>query len=152
MKDLIHDIQVAQLMDPTDITNHTDVASKYVDLKSWNSAVLAVNYGTLTNVDASNKVIAVLQECDASPTLDASWTDVAAGDMFGAFSAVDSTDKDNTIQKVGYKGLKRYLRVKLDFTSAGTNPDHCPVGVSAILGDPWTKPVGAATTGASAGS
>lgn len=152
MKDLYNSLSVAHLMDAQDITNHTDIGSDYVDVAPFDSAVFVVNYGTVTNTDASNKVLATLQECDTAPGTNTSWTDVATTDIQGAFTVVDGSGDDQTTQRVGYIGGKRYVRVKLDFTSAGANPDHCPVAIDAILSSarhgnpPLVTPTTAAST------
>lgn len=134
MKDLFNDIKIVHLKDCANITDHTDVGLNYVDLQGFESAIMMVNYGAVTTLGTADKVIAVLQECDASPTLDASWSAVATGDMNGAFTLLDGETDDQTTQAVGYLGTKRYLRVLLDFTSAGTHPNTCYVSCDAILG------------------
>lgn len=135
MKDLYTDIKIAHILDAKNITNHTDVGTNYVDLAGFESAVALINIGALTNQDADNKVIPILQECDSTPTANVSWSAVAVADMQGAFAAVTSASTDQCSQAVGYIGSKRYLRILLDFTSAGANPDNCNVSADVILGD-----------------
>lgn len=148
MKDLIHNLGYVQMLKPQDITNHTDVASGILDLSGFEGANILVDFGAVTNTDANNKVIAVLQESDT--TANGDFAAVAAGDMSGAFTAVDAAADDECIQAVEYRGTKRYVRVLLDFTSAGANPDHCPVSITGILGyaryAPVTAPAVPATT------
>ncbi len=153
MRDLYHNVKVVPLLEAQDITDHTDEPSLYVDLQGFDSAMVVVNYGTVTNTDANNKVVAKLQECDADPNLNASWADVAAADMQGTFTTVDGAADDQRVDAVGYIGSKRYLRVLLDFTSAGVNPDHCPVSIEAILSVARHGPASGITptTGASNG-
>jgi len=133
IRDIYHNMAIAHLLDSKDIVNHTDVGSDYVDLQGFEAALFKVNFGTVTNTDANNKVLPVLQVCDALPNLDASWADAATADIQGAFAAVLSAATDQLTQRVGYIGTKRYARVWLNFTSAGANPDHCPVSIDAIL-------------------
>jgi hypothetical protein len=136
MKDISTDIAIAHLMDAQDITNHTDVGSNYIDLQGFESAMAIVNLGTLTNQDANNCVIPVLQECDSAPGTNVSWSAVAAADTVGStFAVANSAATDQMTQRCGYIGSKRYLRVWLNFTSAGANPDHCPVSIDCILSD-----------------
>jgi len=134
MIDLIHDVAVVHLKDATDITNHTDIGSNYVDMAGFNSAMFLVNIGALTNQDANNCVIPILQECDAAPATNGSWGACAAADIIGStFAVVNSAATDQLTQKAAYRGAARYLRVLLDFTSAGANPDHCPCSIDAIM-------------------
>lgn len=135
MKDILTDLKIVHALAAVDITDHTDEGVNYVDLAGYEGAIAMVNFGAVTNVDASNKVIPVLQHCDSAPATNASWAAVDAADIVGStFAAVLSATTDDLTQVAGYIGSKRYLRVVLDFTSAGTNPDHCPVSVNYILG------------------
>lgn len=135
MKDLHHNISVTQLLEPQDIAD-TDTATALIDLQGYNSAELVVNVGTITGVDGSNYMTIVAQECDT--TVAASFTDVAANDLLGAFTVIDSTAEDSTVQHVGYVGGKRYLRVSLEFTGTGITANV--LGVLAILGHPRHAP------------
>jgi hypothetical protein len=136
MKDFLHPIYVAHLLDAKNITDHTDIGSDYVDMAGFEQVAVLVNFGAVTTIDTSNKVIPVLQECDTLPGTNTSWTDVAAGDILGAFTAVDGASDDQATQRVCYIGDARYLRVKLDFTSAGAQPDTCNVSIDVILASP----------------
>lgn len=133
MKDFLHPIYVAHLLDAKNITDHTDVGTDYVDVAGFEQVAVLVNYGAVTTVDGSNYVIAVLQECDSAPATNTSWSACAAGDIIGAFTAVDGSSDDQKTQNVSYIGDARYLRVLLDYTSAGTHPNNCNVSVDAIL-------------------
>ena len=133
MKDMYSCIRIAHILDAKNITNHTDIGSDYIDLAGWESATAFVNFGALTNQDANNWVIPVLQSCDSAPGTNVSWAAVPAADINGAFAAVNSASTDQCTQAVGYKGSKRYLRILLDFTSAGANPDNCNVSAGVIL-------------------
>lgn len=149
MKDIKNDLGLVLLLKPQDITNHTDVASSLLDLKGFNGANIIVALGSVTNTDGNNKVIPVLQESDT--TADADFTAVDAADMVGGlFTVVDAADDDETIQRRGYIGAKRYVRVNLDFTSAGTNPDHCSIAIIGELGradfSPVVEPAAVAAT------
>jgi hypothetical protein len=140
MRDIEAGMGAVLLLEPQDITNHTDVASSLLDLQGYEGANIAVLLGTVTNTDGNNKVIPVLQECDT--TADADFTAVAVGDMIGGlFTVVDAAADDSVIQLRGYIGTKRYVRVNLDFTSAGANPDHCPISIMGILGKAKSEPV-----------
>jgi len=81
-----------------------------VDLKGYDTAIAVVQFGTWTDGTHTPS----LEESDDNST----FTAVAAADMEGSFTAVSSGGGSNTIQTVGYKGRKRYIRVKL--TLAGT--------------------------------
>lgn len=138
MKDLKNKTGLVQLLEPTDLA-HTTTKSKLLDLAGFNGAVLEVSIAALTGVDGSNYVTPKLQESDT--TADTAFTDVSSDDLIGAFSAVNSTSLDSVIQSVGYKGVKRYVRVVLTYT--GTAITAGVIGVTGILGLANVEPVSA---------
>jgi len=78
------------------------------DLAGYNGAICLVSVGVITDGTHTPK----LQECDDNAT----WTDVVAGDLEGAFVALVSA----TNQFVGYKGRRRYLRAVVTVAGATT--------------------------------
>jgi len=145
MRDLYHNIAVVQLMAPGDI-EATDTYSSIVDLQDFEACDIIVNLGVCTGATGNTYVTPVLQESDS--LLEADFSAVDSDDYLGGFSKVDDVAKDNTIQRVGYVGSKRYLRVLMDVTSTMTN---VPVSITAILSgarhNPPTAPTALATTG-----
>lgn len=80
--------------------NHT---ATLVDLQGFNSATLVVSTGAIVGAgDFSVK----LQESDTETLGD--FTDVDADDLLGSFSATLPAD---SVETVGYRGTKRYVRV-----------------------------------------
>lgn len=145
MRDLYHNIAVVQLMAPGDI-EATDTYSSIVDLQDFEACDIIVNLGVCTGATGNTYVTPVLQESDS--LLEAGFSAVDSDDYLGGFSKVDDVAKDNTIQRVGYVGSKRYLRVLMDVTATMTN---VPVSITAILSgarhNPPTAPTALATTG-----
>ena len=76
-----------------------------VDLKGYETAVAVVQFGTWTDGTHTPS----LEESDDNSSFSA----VAAADLEGAFTAVSAGGGSNTIQQVGYKGRKRYVRLSL---------------------------------------
>jgi hypothetical protein len=85
-----------------------------VDIIDFDSAMFVANIGAIAGAGI---VLPVAQECD---TLGGTYTDVAAADLEGAFVNAVA----NTVQKVGYKGNKRFLAIRADYVS----------GTSVLLG------------------
>lgn len=81
-----------------------------VDLQGFEGAMATVVFGTWTDGTHTPS----LQESDDNST----FTNVAAGDQQGTFTAVNAAGGSNTIQRVGYLGTKRFVRVVM--TCAGT--------------------------------
>lgn len=141
MRDLNNNLAIVNLADPTDLV-YTDTNSKYVDIAGYRGAAIVVHVGALTGVDGSNYLTPVLQESDEE--LDSKFSDVAAADIIGGFTKIDSTSEDSVVQVAGYIGDKRYIRAKLDYT--GSTISAGIVGVIGILGLPDSAPVSTAPT------
>lgn len=106
LRDLKSDIDVAQTLGPAARTASANGAG--VDLRGYDSAAVVFHPGTITDGTHTPK----LQESDDNAT----FTDVAAGDQSGTLAALAS----NTIQRVGYKGTKRYIRAVSTVAGATT--------------------------------
>jgi len=124
---------------------HANTTTALLDCQNFGSAEILVAIGALTGVDGSNTLTPKLQECDT--TVGTSFTDVAAADIDGAFTVVNATSKDSTVQRIAYIGGKRYIRVVL--TYAGTAISAGVVGVYGIVGRPSLAPIAAQTAVAS---
>lgn len=146
-RDLKSNIGQVLLLAPQTI-NDTDTNSSLLDRLGFESAVVTVLCGNFTGVDADSTFLAVLQESDT--TVGTDFTDVATADMQGAFTLIDATSEDVLIQTVGYIGSKRYVRVKLDFTTGTGGISSAPVAVMGLLGSadyyPITAPAAVAAT------
>lgn len=75
-----------------------NVNGSTVDLQGFKSAAVVFAAGTITNGTHTPK----LQESDNG----SDWTDVAANDQVGSLVAITTS----SVQTVGYKGVKRYIR------------------------------------------
>jgi hypothetical protein len=127
MKDGISGIGVVSTLIPA--TQSATAKGTAVDLQGFNSASVIVNTGAI--VSAGLYVMSV-QESDT--TTDGDFTDVAAGDLLGAFPASLAA---SSVYKVGYKGSKRYIRAVITKTS-GTSID---AGAIVVRGNPYDAPV-----------
>lgn len=134
-RDLKNNIATVLLKEPVDAV-HTTVASSILDTAGFEGIEIDAIIGALTGVDGSNHVTPVLQDSDTVVGTD--FASVAADFMQGAFSKVDATTKDSVIQRVGYIGKKRYVRV--NFVYAGTAISAGIIGCVGILGRPETAP------------
>ena len=81
-----------------------------VDLAGYNAALVLVNVGAWTDGTHTFEV----QDSDDNSTFAA----VADDYLIGTEPVVDAADEDNVVYEVGYKGIRRYLRVIV--TCAGT--------------------------------
>lgn len=124
MRDLQSKLGVAQTISPAARTATVNGAG--VDLQGFNSAAIVITPGTITDGTHTPKV----EESDDN----AAWNDVPAAALVGTLAAIAS----NTVQKVGYKGGKRYLRVTSTVAGATTGGVY---GAQVIRGDAHLSPV-----------
>ena len=124
-RELYHSISVGTaLLAPAARTASANSSS--VDTAGYYSTTLLVVPGTLTD----GTFALALQESDDNST----FTAVATGDMIGSLANIAS----NTIQKVGYIGSKRYVRIAVTVT--GSPATGAVFGILAILGHAAHKP------------
>lgn len=107
------------------------INGQVVDTLGYDSATFVAVIGAVAG--AGNMTLKI-QEGDAANLSDAA--DVAATDLTVAFA---TPLVQNTVQRIGYRGGKRYLRVVATLNS-GTS---VAVGVAAVLAHAQTKPVAA---------
>ena len=94
---------------PVIVTDDTPQVSQELDLQDAQGATLLMQYGTLSDANATTAL--VLQESDTSGS---GFTDVADKDLIGTEAAAAPIfSDDNKSAKLGYKGTKRYLKATL---------------------------------------
>jgi hypothetical protein len=123
MRDLKNNVDAIQSIDPA--THNSNQTGTGVDLQGYEAAMAVVYSGALTDGTHTPK----LQESDD----DSSYTDVSASDVVGTFANISA----DAVQRVGYKGSKRYVRVFV--TSSGAT--GAIYGAMMILGVPHHAPV-----------
>jgi hypothetical protein len=138
MKDLANDIAIVPLLAPQDVAN-TDTASAWLDTQGFQSAVLEAIIGAITTPDSNSYLTPVAQESDTTADADAETVDAA--DLIGAFTKIDAASEDNVVQKVGYIGNMRYIRIKFDFTDGDGGISAALVAANGILGHAGERPV-----------
>ena len=102
-----------------------------VDLANYDAAVVVIDAGAITGAGAS--LTFEVQES----TDNAVFTPVADADLDGAEPVITSANH-NAIFEIGYRGIKRFLRVAIT-AKAGTTPT-LPVSASVVRGKPRVRP------------
>lgn len=141
MRDLNSNLDFNVVLGPVVAT--ADANGTAVDLQDYGSCefAIAVGIGGIT-FDATNKIEFVMEESDNN----SDFTAVAARDVLGAPAAVVSgivraliaAHAAAAVYNVGYRGSKRYARVKTDFS--GTHGVGTPVAITAVRGHPRIAP------------
>lgn len=148
MRDLANNINVLKSISAIRAQGTTDLTGDHIDRKGYESVTHVVSVGVSGDtLSGALKLELILEHADAdangNPGTYAAVTSnddvldntVAAG---GIFAVIDSLAKDDVVVKIGYRGNKRFSRVKVDLT--GTHTNGTPVAAMAILGDASLKP------------
>ena len=132
-KDLYSNVVVTQSLTPAVRT--ADANGTGVDLAGYESATVLFEFGNSADtLSETVYVVGVVQESANN----SDFTDVAAADLIGTCPTIDAPAEDTTTAAVGYRGSKRYIRAKLDFT--GTHTTGIPCATSVIKGHPTHAP------------
>lgn len=126
-RDIAHNIGVTQVVVPQ-VLAATDTSAA-IDTAGFESAALIVNTGAIVG---AGDYTAKLQHSDTTTSGD--FADVTAADLIGTFPASLAA---SSVVKVGYKGVKRYLRSVITKNS-GTS---IAVGAVLVKGHPHAAPV-----------
>lgn len=126
--DFNNSVSVAYTIPPAVRTDGV-VTGTTVDRAGYHSAMFIAAIGTLT--DGTHAFDP--EESDD----DSTWTNIAAGNLSGAFVSGTSS-ADDRIQEIGYLGSKRYIRCNVAATGCTSGG---PICVLVVRADPSTKPV-----------
>lgn len=116
-------------------TDNTAIVSSIIDTRGYDGVTFVVVLGANTDADATFAV--TMDEGDAS---DLSGSNaVASADLVGTLALAGfQFDDDGETRKIGYKGLKRYVR--LTITPTGNGAGNIFLAAVALLGLPTQLP------------
>lgn len=126
LRDLYNNLSVNRSIAPG--TKTATVQGSAVDLQGAKSALVVIDPGA----NSAGTWTPTVEESDSAVASPDTFTTVAAADLEGSLSAIVA----NTIQKVGYKGTKRHIRVVL--TTAATPASL--VAAAQVIVEPLAKP------------
>ena len=118
-----------QAVGTTGVAN--DKLSAAIDRKGYGSAEFTYHSGA--SATGTDTITPIVYEGD---TTNGSFTSVAAGSLLGSETALTLTSA-GVINRVGYRGNKRYLKLRL----YGTGTATAIVAAQAILSTPEAAPV-----------
>lgn len=127
MRDITNGLDLKRAISPQAArTDNTAIVSTVADLLGYDGAMLAINIGANTDVNATFAVL--IEDSDNNSTFAAvadeylNGTEALAGFQF---------DDDNELRKVGYTGIKRYLRATI--TPSGNDSGNIFVSAEWVL-------------------
>lgn len=138
MRDLYSNIEVRRALSPVAaVTNNDAQVSEIIDMRGFRSMVFCILTGALADVDATFAVL--IEEGDDSGLSDAAA--VADDDLNGteALIGFDFADDDDA-RKIGYRGIKRYVRMTV---TPAANTGNVFLAAVAILSNAGENPTSA---------
>ena len=97
-----------------------------VDLQNFHSAMMVVYFGAYTNGTHTPS----FEHSDDN----SSFAAIPAAELDGSFTAVASAAGANTVQRVGYRGSKRYVRAVMTVASGAAGAASCAMVLRAHAG------------------
>ena len=116
------------------VATDTTTNGEIIDLAGYDSAAFLFQTGTVTDGDYT----VLIQEGDESDLSDA--TAVADADLTATEASISFTadTDDDKVSKIGYTGVKRYVRFNIVSTNTSSG---AVLGAQAVLGHPSNAPV-----------
>ncbi len=132
--DLFNNVNPKRAISPVSVADNTAQVGQWVDRLGFQKLLFLILIGSVADADATFTVL--VEDADASNQSDAA----AVTDEFLLGSealAGFQFDSDNLTRKIGYRGLKRYVRLTITPVS---NASAAVIGAVALLGMPLTGP------------
>jgi hypothetical protein len=127
MRDIANNLDLKRAISPQAArTDNTAIVSQVADLKGYDGCMLAINIGA--NTDANATFAVLIEDSDDNSTYAAvadeylNGTEALAGFQF---------DDDNEMRKIGYNGIKRYVRATI--TPSGNDSGNIFVTAGWVL-------------------
>lgn len=135
MNELHDNIKAVRAISPVSVADTTATVSETIDRQGYEAVEFIIATGSIADADATFAVL--VEESDTTTAGD--FTSVADADLLGTEAAASfQYDDDNETRKIGYIGIKRYVR--LTITPTG-NASAALFSAVAILGSPAISPV-----------
>lgn len=132
--DLHNNLDFRRAISPVSVGDSTALASQIIDRRGYGALEFVIATGAIADVDATFAVL--LEHADI-----ANFSDAAAvpdEDLLGTEAlAVFTFSDDDKMRKIGYVGIKRYVRLTITPTANASAALLCAV---AILGSPSVLP------------
>lgn len=128
--DLHNNLKLRVAKSYTAVTDNTAIVSNIIDTQGYDALEFAIQAHTLADADATFAV--TIDHGDASNLSDAAA--VSSVDLLGTTADASFTfAADDSVKKIGYTGIKRYVRVTV---TPSANAASAGVSMLAILGAP----------------
>lgn len=134
MRDLHNNINVKRAISPVVIADNTAQVSQIIDTQGFEALEFVISAGTLADADAAFTTL--VEDGNAANLSDAAAVDdkyLLGTELQASFTFA----ADDKVFKIGYKGVKRYVRLTITPTN---NTGNAALSAVAILGHPAVAP------------
>lgn len=134
MRDLYNNLAIRRAISPVSVADNTAQVSQIIDRQGFDSLVFGIAIGSVADADATFTVLVEdgndsgLSDAAAVADSELNGTEAAAGFQF---------DSDNQTRKIGYNGIKRYVRLTI---TPANNASAALLSAVAILGNASLQP------------
>jgi hypothetical protein len=127
MRDITNGLDLKRAISPQAArTDNTAIVSTAADLLGYDGTMLAINIGANTDTNVTFAVL--IEDSDNN----SSWAAVADEYLNGTEALAGfQFDDDNELRKIGYSGIKRYLRATI--TPSGNDSGNIFVSAEWVL-------------------
>lgn len=130
MRDLMNNLDLKRAISPQAArTDNTAIVSEIVDLRGYDGCMLAINLGA--NTDANATFAVLIEDGDTANLSDNQAVDDAYLNGLEADASFTAADDDNKLKKIGYCGIKRYVRATI--TPTGNDSGNIFVSAEWVL-------------------
>lgn len=128
MRDITNGLDLKRAISPAAAgTDNTALVSQVADLKGYDGAMLAINIGVNTDTNATFAVL--IEDSDDNASFSA--VDDAYLNGIETLAGFTAANDDNRQRKIGYSGIKRYLRATI--TPSGNDSGNIFVAAQWVL-------------------
>lgn len=136
MRDISDNLDIKRAISPQAArTDNTAIVSQIVDLQGYDGCMLVIDAGTNTDTDATFTVL--IEDGNAANLSDNVAVDDAYLNGTEALASFTAASDDNKLKKIGYNGIKRYVRATI--TPAANDSGNIFVAAEWLL-RPLRKP------------
>ncbi len=132
--DLHNNVDVKRAISPVSVADNTPQVSQIIDRLGFGALEFLILTGALADADATFTVqvehgsVANLADAAAVPDEELLGTELQAGFVF---------NDDDKVRKIGYRGIKRYVRLTI---TPANNASAALLAAVAVLGSPALRP------------
>lgn len=110
LKDNHNKFDVKRAISPVSVSDNTAQVSQIIDLQAYQSLEFLITAGSLADADATFTTL--VEHGDASNLSDAAA--VSDSELLGTEAGASFVfSDDNAVYKIGYRGIKRYVRLTI---------------------------------------